>query len=173
MRRPEGYDEERGLVDESRLHDCRLSGLTASRVSLAGVKVDDLRLQGCVLSDCALHDVEIGDTVLRDCRLKDVDVVSTRMKDCRWEAVSLSRLRASNSTLRKVVVRDASERGQHAGEGMTFLDSELDDVAFIGCNLSGTTFQGARLSHIRIAGADLSGLTITAPADIEGFARRS
>ena len=52
----------------SSLKDCRLKGVTATRLTLEGSRIDDARLQGCMLMDTRLVDSEPSGGAHAECR---------------------------------------------------------------------------------------------------------
>ena len=159
------------LSEESRIKDCRLSGLTGSHLNLSGTLFANTRLQGCVVSNTTMRDTEIKDSAFRGCKLQDAEISSTRVKDSRFDAIGFHALRIQNSTLRKVTFRGMKERFPRNTERLSIIDTTMEDVLFVDCDLRETVFKGVKLTNLRIQGADLSGRTIERPEELDRWRR--
>ena len=161
------------MLDPDREPEVVGAHITAS----ASADLDDVELNRCVVSGLRLtagtaRRLRLTDVVLRDCELSGADV-----QEARWERVRLERCRAEGLDAgllraRDVVVADTKLTG--AGLRMTrwerctfegsdlrtveLLESVLDHVQLVGCDLSDADITRVALTEVRIEQCRLDGL---------------
>jgi uncharacterized protein YjbI with pentapeptide repeats len=143
----QAFRAHRVQVSESELH-----GLTLEPEDLPGLRLSDVVLRGCDLSNSIGHDGALRRVEVHDSRLVGFGLSGAMIENLRVVESSLSFASLAFAQLRDCVF----ERVKLAEA--SFMEARLERVEFIDCELLGTDFRGVRLKDCTIRGTALDGV---------------
>jgi uncharacterized protein YjbI with pentapeptide repeats len=150
-------------------HHARLLTVSDSRIeaTLAGARLPELHLRGCVVAGADLANVHALRGALHECAFENVRLTGALLTEASIRDVELAGCRAdlvsfAAATLDRVVISDCDLREA------TFDEARLRDVRFERCDLSGTSFSSARLQRVELVDCDLT--RTRSVADLRGAA---
>ncbi|MER7005111.1 pentapeptide repeat-containing protein [Dactylosporangium sp. NPDC000555] len=139
---------------------------------LATLDEDDLR-DDATYKALGFYDLALAGRTAKgaefvQCRFKRADLTGTALTgsiltDCLIEDTSLAEVRADQSVMHRVTVRDSWLTG------LQWLDGTLHDVTVRDCLAERSVFRGAHLHAVTFTGTDLTGADFTG-ADLSGAA---
>ena len=158
------------LSNGSLIKDTRFSGVTLGHVSLERSTMTDTRMSGAMLANVRLIETEMVSLDLRGARFQDTELRGSRVTDARFDAIGFVGLRVQNSTMRKVLFRGEHGRLPSLEERLSVVDSNLENVEFVGCVFHDTVFKGISVEGLRLRGVDLSDMTVENAEDLRALA---
>lgn len=134
------------------LAECELRGVALEPLSAPGLRLSDVVLRDCDLSNVdgregSLHRVEIHDS-----RLVGFGLTGGTARDLRVLGGTLALASLAFATLRNVVLDRVNLREA------SFMQARLESVEFVECDLTGTDFSGATIKDCAIRGTSLEGV---------------
>jgi uncharacterized protein YjbI with pentapeptide repeats len=141
----------RDALTTRRIHvqESELRGLTLGEGVVTELRLSDVRLNGCDLSNVRARRGAIRRVVLADSRLVGFSLSEGKVDDLRVVGGTMMLCSFAHSTLRRVAFEDVNLREA------SFLETQLTSVSFTGCDLTGVDFRGARLKECAIRGSSL------------------
>jgi uncharacterized protein YjbI with pentapeptide repeats len=132
--------------------ESELRGITVDAGDAPGLRLADVVLRGCELSNVdgregSLRRVEIHGSRLVGFGLAGGTVQDLRVVDSSLALASLAFSKLQNVVFERVDLAEAS-----------FMDARLETVAFIDCKLAGADFRGVKLKGCVIRGTALDGI---------------
>jgi uncharacterized protein YjbI with pentapeptide repeats len=135
-----------------RLDESELLGLTLGGGVAAEVRLRDLRMKGCDLSNVRARGGQIRRVELTDSRLVGFALDEGAAEDLRVVGGTMMLCSLAHSKLRRVAFENVNLCEA------SFLEAQLSSVSFEGCELTGADFRGARLKGCTIRGSSLEGV---------------
>lgn len=136
------------------------------------VRIEESRLRGLVLEPGKAPGLRLSDVALADCDLSNVDgregslrrvhVVNSRLVGFGLAGGTVQDLRVTDSAL--LLASFAFAKLRHVVfervnlAEVSFMEARLDGVEFIDCKLTGADFRGAKLQSCTIRGTPLDGI---------------
>lgn len=135
-----------------RIVEAELHGVTLAATNARGLKLSDVRLWDCDLSNLDGGEGSITRVEIHHSRLVGLGLAGGSVQDLRVVDSTLGLASFAFSQLRSVVfervkLTDAS-----------FMEAKLDHVEFIDCELAGSDFRNVILDHCAIRGTSLEGV---------------
>jgi fluoroquinolone resistance protein len=146
----EEIDDLTGLVG-AELVDCTLTGISAERAELDGMRLEGCRLVDCHLRLATIRDARFVDTAFLRCNLTGID----------WTAADWPRFGLGSGLRFAGCALDLSTFAGLALPDLLLYACSARDVDFGGCDLSGADLQFSDLADARFDGADLRRAVLT------------
>jgi uncharacterized protein YjbI with pentapeptide repeats len=132
--------------------ESRLSGVVLAPTNAPGLKLRDVVLRDCDLSNVdgregSLTRVEVHNSRLIGFSLTGGAVQDLRVLDSAFMLASFAFARLRNVTFERVTLSEAS-----------FMEAQLQRVEFVDCELAGSDFRGATFKDCAIRGTSLEGI---------------
>jgi uncharacterized protein YjbI with pentapeptide repeats len=132
--------------------ECRLAGVALAACNAPGLKLTDVVLRDCDLSNVDGREGSLNRVEVHHSRLVGFGVVGGTARDLTVIDSSLALASFAFAKLRNVVFQrvkltDAS-----------FMEARLERVAFLDCELAGSDFRGVKLKDCAIRGTSLEGV---------------
>lgn len=139
-------------ADQIVVTESELRGVQIDAPAAPGLRLRDVVLRGCDLSNAdgregSLRRVEIHDSRLMGFGLAGGDVQDLRVLDSSLALGTLAFSRLKDVIFERVDLTETS-----------FMQAQLERVAFIDCRLAGTDFRAAKLNGCTIRGTSLEGV---------------
>jgi uncharacterized protein YjbI with pentapeptide repeats len=139
-------------ADRVQIVESRLSGLALAATHAPGLKLIDVVLRDCDLSNVdgregSLHRVEVRQSRLVGFGLAGGIAQDLRVVESTLTLASFSFARLRNVIFDRVKLTDAS-----------FMEAQLERVEFVDCELDGCDFRSAKLKDCAIRGTSLEGV---------------
>jgi uncharacterized protein YjbI with pentapeptide repeats len=151
-----------------------IEGVSFAGAHLGSVKLRDVRLVRCDLSNAVLRGLEAGRVEFMDCRL-----IGLKALECRMEDVLVERCDARYAQFNAGVARlsDFIESGLQETdfrgvnlENTRWMRSDLSRADLTGAKLAGADLRGAEIAGVIVNAADLAG-AIVSPSQAMDLAR--
>ena len=132
--------------------ESELAAVALSPGRLGALRLTDVRLGDCDLSNLIAHGATLTRVEINRSRLLGFQATEATVRDLRVTGCAASLASFAHSNLRDVVFEGVNL------EEASFLGARLTRVAFIDCTLVGADFRDADLSACTIRGASLDGV---------------
>jgi len=148
-------------ADGAELSAAALRDARWAKLSVAGLRLDEVEIAGGDLAGARFVDPSFRDIVIRDANLANVTLHGGLLWRARIDRGRLTGFAVTEGELRDVTIHDAT--ASMAG----FRHATLTRVTFDGCILQQSDFMGARAEDVRFHGCDLTGASF-AHAELAG-----
>jgi uncharacterized protein YjbI with pentapeptide repeats len=132
--------------------ESELRGVVIDSVDAPGIRLSDVILSGCDLSNVDGREGSLRRVEIRGSRLTGFGLSGGTAQDVRILDSSLALASFAFSKFKDAIFErvDLSET--------SFMQAQLETVTFVDCKLAGTDFRGARLKGCMIRGTSLDGI---------------
>jgi len=138
-----------------------IEGVSFAGAHLGSVKLRDVRLVRCDLSNAVLRGLEAGRVEFVDCRL-----IGMKALECRMEDVLVERCDARYAQFNAGAAR-LSEFADSGLQEADFRGANLENTRWMRSDLSRADLTGAKLTGADLRGAEIAGMIVNA-ADLAG-----
>lgn len=139
-------------ADRVQIAECEIRGLALAPMNAPGLRLSDVVLRDCDLSNVDGREGSLRRVEIHDSRLVGFGLAGGAAADLRVTGSTLALASFAFATLRSVVFDGVNLREA------SFMQAQLESVEFIDCELTGTDFRGVRLKDCAIRGTSLDGV---------------